>query len=163
MREGLGMYGQPELPAGGLTKHDLGELIRRAGVAAGFIVQPEYRALHRWIDWVWLSPDQPDHIVMAFEIEGRDIGTGQRSSIENDIARFETHELLAEQCYVLLHQVRYRTVLPPRTQQSAADPEGWINHLGGGAFHLQVKLDTQLMAPGGIEELMASAHALEAP
>ena len=45
LRNGLG--GQPPrmsaLPALGLTLHELGELIRRAGCAAGFIVESEYQ------------------------------------------------------------------------------------------------------------------------
>lgn len=56
-----------------LTVHDLGELIRRAGRAAEFEVQSEYRLPFSSrsageIDWVWLDQGL---VVAAFEIEGQ--------------------------------------------------------------------------------------------
>lgn len=67
---GLGGY-EPraeDLPDHGLTLHDTGELLKRAGIQAGFCVESEYKVGDAWkIDWVWLFDDKP---VVAIEIEG---------------------------------------------------------------------------------------------
>ena len=90
LRDGIGQYGRTAelLPRGALNLHDLGELIRRAGWQAGFIVESEWKVPSdslRRIDWVWLDPEVPNRPVVAFEIEGP---AAPADSIMNDEARF---------------------------------------------------------------------------
>ena len=94
---------------------------------------------------------------MAFEIEGRDIGSGQKKSIRRDVEKFEALKIDSDNCYVLLHQIRYRQPLDRLTQASRKNPLAWIRHFGGDTFPMLVKTDADLMAPDGIEGLATFA------
>jgi hypothetical protein len=64
---------------------DVGELIRRVGVAAEFKVVPEFPlGKQRRIDWVWMHAET-DALLAGFEIEGANV---PRRSVRNDIRRF---------------------------------------------------------------------------
>jgi len=67
------------------TLGDVGELIRRVGIAAEFIVVPEFPlGKQRRIDWVWMHRESKD-LLACFEIEGANV---PRKSVLNDIQRF---------------------------------------------------------------------------
>lgn len=96
-----------------LTKHELGELIRRAGIHLGFRPITEYRVRidqtqSRDIDWVWLNT-KTNKIIAAFEIEGADCGNTEVSkdleSLGNIDAGFKA---------VLLFQARKDEYLKPK-------------------------------------------------
>jgi hypothetical protein len=157
MRENLG-YGNAE--EAGLTLHELGELIRRAGRQAGFTVRSEYPVgkgkRNSWrIDWVWQSGKK---VVMAFEIEGRNV---PESSLAGDRRKFR--ELPASCAKVVaLYTVRGDSSLGlPRKRRT---PVEWFHQEWQPRDQLDtvdVKLDVELFAPGGIEQLqdLASLRA----
>jgi hypothetical protein len=88
LRECLQMYSPPNgitLQKNWLTLHDLGELIKRAGLACGFVVQSEFKVEGGDLDWVWLANPSKRPIV-AFEIEGPN--AGQKKSLKRDFRKF---------------------------------------------------------------------------
>lgn len=153
MRKTLGRYSTRAI---GLTLHDLAELIRRAGHSLGLTVRSEYPANcqglrnSRRLDWVWLRGGQS---VVAFEIEGRNVAP---NSLFIDHQKFE--QLPAGCARILaLYSVASSHApqpLPPR----GATPKQWVrNHWPGDMREVKVRLDTELMAPGGIEAVQALA------
>jgi hypothetical protein len=153
MRENLGNGSVEEA---GLTLHELGELIRRAGREAGFAVRSEYPVgkgkRNAWrIDWVWLWGET---VVMAFEIEGRNV---PESSLAGDRRKFRE---LSSSCakVVALYTVRGETSLAlPRKRRT---PIEWMQEEWEPRHQLdtvQVTLDAELFAPGGIEQLQELA------
>lgn len=171
LRHGLGDYTPANgwLPPGGLTLHDMGELIRRAGIQAGFIVESEHWVSLgdgfriRKIDWAWLSKartvagSRRPQVVVAFEIEGPNVPP---KSVKNDLARFKASE--AEICVIALYQINSNRRLKDRPkndnyclyvagiaqQQGNSDPN---------LLHLEVRLDVELIGPNGIEDLQRRA------
>jgi hypothetical protein len=149
MREDLG---NDDAEKAGLTLHELGELIRRAGRKAGFTVRNEYPVgkgkRNSWrIDWVWQIGSKP---VIAFEIEGRNV---PESSLAGDRRKFQE---LPPSCakVVALYTVRGEQSLAlPRKRMVPAKwfEEMWQPRDEHDSVH--VTLDTELLAPGGIEEL----------
>lgn len=153
MRENLG-NGRSE---DGLTLHELGELIRRAGRVAGFAVRSEYpvdrgkrNALR--IDWVWLADNR---IVMAFEIEGRNV---PESSLAGDRRKFQVLSSSSAKV-VALYTVRGESSLAlPRKRRT---PIQWMQDEWQPRDQLDtviVTLDSELLAPGGIEQLQKLAQ-----
>ena len=160
LRDGLGDYVPKDknkpLPKDGLTLHDLGELIRRAGQKARFIVESEYKVLRRGrhpmkIDWVWLSPKTLQPIV-AVEIEGP---AAPRKSVKGDIDKFQRCK--APLYIIAIFQVDHDRSLKPKPahdllskalQNAKENPR------------LKVVFDEGLMAreQGGIEELVRQAR-----
>jgi hypothetical protein len=153
MREDLG---NEDAKQAGLTLHELGELIRRAGRKAGFTVRSEYPVgrgkRNSWrVDWVWQKEGAP---VMAFEIEGRNV---PESSLASDKRKFQE---LPSSCakVVVLYTVRGEGALSlPRKRMMPAQwfQERWQPRDELDSVH--VRLDTELLAPGGIEELQELA------
>lgn len=157
LREMLGGYAPG---ANRLTVHDLGELIRRAGRKAGFVVQSEYRQPFSSnsageIDWVWLDQDL---VVAAFEIEG------QNAAPKSLVADYEKFREIGN-ClkFVALYSVSSKLTaqgMPP----GGMKPNQWIaqNWPVADMPGVQVLLDTQLMATDGIEaiQLLATGAGL---
>ncbi|MBA2962136.1 MULTISPECIES: hypothetical protein [Ramlibacter] len=138
-----------------LTLHDLAELIRRAGRTAGFEVQSEFRVslgngAAGEIDWVWLHHG---HVVAAFEIEGQDAAP---ASLAADCEKFrEVGDCLK---FVALYSVASQLIAKGMPPGGLASKE-WIarNWPEAGMPGIQVLLDTDLMAPGGIEAIQRQA------
>lgn len=157
LRKGLG--GQPprnaELPELGLSLHELGELIRRAGRESGFIVESEYQVRIKGeqkvkqIDWVWLSPVSLSPIV-AIEIEGQGAATG---SLAKDILKFKACGALLN--VIALFQVHHnRTIMKPPSYKRK--PKDWVLE-NVDTFPVDIVLDEELMKNGGIEEFQQKA------
>jgi hypothetical protein len=150
MRENLG---SSDAVQAGLTLHELGELIRRAGRAEGYTVRSEYpvgrgkrNSLH--VDWVWLEGLNP---VMAIEIEGRNV---PESSLMGDLRKFQE---LPPACVrvVALYTVRGERSLSLPLKRD--HPAKWFQkkwQMGA----VLVTSDTELLAPGGIEGLQDLAR-----
>lgn len=148
LRAGLGKY---EGGTKGLTLHDLGELIRRAGVQIGLTVKSEFpaglgaRNRHRG-DWIWYNGVEP---VIAFELEGRDV---YPESVRADAQRFAT---LPDTCTKVL--ALYSVAddhRPKRFPPFGFSPLFWVvQHWPATPMNAHVALDTELIAPGGIETL----------
>lgn len=153
MREGLG---SDDAEKAGLTLHELGELIRRAGRKAGFTVRSEYpvgkgKRNSCRIDWVWQKGRTP---VMAFEIEGRNVPT---SSLKGDMRKFQELPLSCAKV-VALYTVRGDSSLTlPRKRLTPAQwfQEKWQPREEFDSVH--VTLDTTLLVRGGVEELQELA------
>jgi hypothetical protein len=159
LRRGLG--GQTArtglLPEHGLTLHELAELVRRAGRAAGFIVESEYKVLPETgrkgkIDWVWQSAKSLKPVV-AFEIEGRDASP---TSVVADVAKFR--ECGAGINVIALFQVDHNRT-PKSVPPHGLSPQAWVRQVVG-EFPVEILLDVDLMAPGGIERLQERAVTL---
>jgi hypothetical protein len=140
-----------------LTLHELAELIRRAGRAAGFIVESEHRVCladskNGKIDWVWLSSESFNPVV-AFEIEGRDVAEG---SVRADVNKFRECRA-ALNVIALFHTDHNRTPkgLPP----GGSEPKERVRRLVGDC-PVEIVLDEELMAPGGIERIVTRALEL---
>ena len=161
LRSGLGGYvaRHERLPTGALTQHDTGELLRRAGLAAGFIVESEFKRTargpgggRRKIDWVWFSPQDRLRPIVAIEIEGRDVDEG---SIDADHAKFA--DCGAAVLLLVLFQVDHD--LSPKGKPSrGADPVERARRLLA-MPEVEVLRDLDVMAPGGIEGLQVRARA----
>lgn len=155
MRTTLGGYGDG---LAGLTLHDLSELIRRAGLAAGFDVQSEFltkivgRRNRRRIDWVWL--DETGSPIVAFEVEGHNVAP---ASLEGDHEKFAS---LPNTCikvlalYSITNSHRLKA-LPP----GESKPKRWVrNHWPERPMRgVKVLTDVELLAAGGIEQLQMAA------
>jgi hypothetical protein len=160
LRSGLGGYvaRSEQLPTGSLTQHDIGELLRRAGLAVGFVVESEFKGTvrgpggnRRKIDWVWFAPQDRGRPIAAIEIEGRDVDEG---SIDADRAKFGGCG--AAVLMLVLFQVDHD--LSPKGKPShGADPVERARTLLG-MPEVEVLRDVDLMAPGGIERLQARAR-----
>ncbi len=162
LRSGLGgntPRGGP-LPEGWLTLHELAELLRRAGRAAGFVVESEYKVCPSSegkgkIDWVWLSAISLKPVV-AIEIEGRDVSP---KSLAADVGKFR--ECAAVLSVVALFQIDHNRT-PKRVPPRGLSPRAWVQQFVG-AFPVETILDEELMAVGGIERLQARALELDQP
>lgn len=150
MRENLG---NSDAVQAGLTLHELGELIRRAGRAEGYTVRSEYpvgrgkrNSLH--VDWVWLDGGIP---VMAIEIEGRNV---PEVSLMGDLLKFQ--ELPTACAKVLaLYTVRGERSLSLPLKRD--HPAKWFQEKWQTGDVL-VTSDTELLEPGGIEGLQDLAR-----
>lgn len=140
------------LPEFGLTLHELAELIRRAGRAAGFIVESEYKVRSGKIDWVWLMGEslQP---ALAFEIEGRDVDA---RSVAADIEKFR--ECGASINVMALFQVDHNRT-PKGLPSGLLPPQSRVRRLAAD-FPMEIVLDEELMIAGGIEQFQARAFEL---
>ena len=161
LRSGLGKYTAREgkLPKYGLTLHDLGELIRRAGEADGFIVESEFKVpgergkrYAMKLDWVWLDPKQQDQPVVAFEIEGW--GVDPRS-IAADRRKFEACG--APINILALFSIDHNRTPKPRPPGNK-NPKQWVKeNLKKTSAVISVYQDHEFMEPGGIEALQRQA------
>ena len=153
------------LPKHGLTLHDLGELLRRAGLAAGFIVESEFRvrinnrSRDSKIDWVWLSPEQPWKPILAVEIEGRDVAP---KSVKEDVEKFKKCEPIIK--VIALFQVDHdrnsKKVIkkPDPCKRVIQIAETYCSMQNVECSDLQVVLDEELFQPEGIEKLQVAAR-----
>jgi hypothetical protein len=159
IREGLGDY-SPTTETGHLTLHDLGELIRRAGKEAGFIVRSEYKVKcdghlqKKMVDWVWLDADK---CIVAFEIEGRNVA---KDSQQNDFTRFST--LCACINVLALYQVDHDHSPKPRRRDGhmawiTGEYQKWRESRENPIEQPLILLDSDLMKEGGIESLQQQA------
>lgn len=153
------------LPEHGLTLHDLGELLRRAGLAAGFIVESEFRVSldnrlrDSKIDWVWLSPEEPWKPILAVEIEGRDVAP---KSVKEDVAKFKKCEPIIK--VIALFQVDHDRT--PKKVIKKHDPCERVIQIATTycsmqhieCSDLQVMLDEELFQPEGIKKLQDAAR-----
>lgn len=155
LREMLGGYAPS---ANRLTLHDLGELIRRAGRDAGFEVQSEFRlsvggGVAGEIDWVWLDQG---HVVAAFEIEGHNAAP---ASLAADYEKFvEVGSCLKVVALYSVSSKLAAKAMPP----AGFAPQQWVAHHWphAGMPGIQVILDTDLMAPDGIESIQRQAKGV---
>lgn len=92
----------------GFSLVEVGEIIRRKGVLAGYDVVAEYpiktKGDRRSIDWVWLKGDA---VVLAIEIEGCN---APRKSIQGDIEKFTNITRSAKfkpYCLIVTYSRRY--------------------------------------------------------
>ncbi len=161
LRTGIGKYiarDGKELAKNALTLHDLGELIRRTGLDAGFIVESQFSVPRapdgtnvRKIDWVWLHANSPNPVV-AFEIEGRDLPL---KSLKADIRRLGASR--AAMKVIALYQVDHnRTMM---ALHRGGNPKQWVRERLGRS-QIDIMLDEDLMAKDGIEKLVRAAKAL---
>jgi len=159
LRLGLGGYfARSELPVGALTQHDTGELLRRAGLAAGFVVESEFKGTVRGpgggrlkVDWVWFAPQDRRRPIVAIEIEGRDV---DQKSINADRAKFG--DCGAAVRALVLFQVDHD--LSPKGKPSrSADPVERARTLLG-LPEVEVLRDIDLTKPGGIDGLQTRAR-----
>ena len=158
LRDGLGGY----LPRSknALTLHDLGELIRRAGQDAGFIVESEFKVsldrdrLAKKIDWVWLVRGQEKKPIVAFEIEGRNVDP---RSIAVDCMKFKKCKALIS-VFALFQADHDRTPKPeiPNGQLPEDRVKDWVKKYKHGV-QVEAYRDEQLMASEGIERLQTAA------
>lgn len=147
-----------------LTLHELAELIRRAGRAAGFLVRSEDKVLpgegrKGKLDWVWLSPLSPNPVV-AFEIEGRDADS---DSVHRDILKFCARGALLN--VIALFQVDHN-LAEKKKPRGGLSPREWVAQCARTSpVPIEIHIDEELMAPGGIESLQSraieAANALE--
>lgn len=157
LRYGLGGYvpRKQHLPKFGLTLHDLGELLRRAGQAAGFIVESEYQVRPRdggrvlKIDWVWLNCHSLDPVV-AIEIEGPAV---PRKSVTADVRRFKLCK--AHWSVIALFQVDNNRTHKRRPREGTSLQSRVQSFTGD--YPVDVILDRDLMAPSGIEDFQKKA------
>ena len=164
LRTGLGKHTPRagKLPGNGLTLHDLGDLIRRAGVAAGFIVESEFKVpgvkgKHNAmkLDWVWLDPKQQVQPVVAFEIEGWGV---DRRSIAADRRKFEACR--ARINIVALFCIDHDRTLKPRPPGNM-NPYTWVKeNLKGTSAVISVYQDYELMKRDGIEKIQRLAKKM---
>src|SRR4030067_2694757 len=162
LRDGLGDYlpRRGELPKNALTLHDLGELIRRAGQDADFIVESEFKVsldrdrLAKKIDWVWLARGQELKPIVAFEIEGRNVDP---RSIAADCMKFKKCKALIN-VFALFQVDHDRTPKPetPNGQLPEDRVKDWVKKYKQGV-QVEAYRDEQLMASEGIERLQTSA------
>lgn len=161
LRQGLGGYaprGRP-LPPGALTLHDIGELIRRAGLAAGFVVETEFKCRvrgpgnnRRKIDGVWFSPRDRLRPIVAVEIERRDVN---RDRLEDADRQKFTDCNAPVSVLALFHVDRDLT-----RKGRATGGEGVVARATRlvALQNVQVVLDEHLMRPGGIEAIQKAAR-----
>jgi hypothetical protein len=97
----------PRRSEGGITLHEVGEIIRRLGSERGFDAVPEYRVVlpkepRRLlkIDWVWLRKGVP---YAAFEIEGCN---APRRSVTLDLIKLNT--LRATRKVLVTYDIRFK-------------------------------------------------------
>lgn len=137
----------------GLTLHELGELIRRAGRDAGYIVRSEYpvgkgKRNSRRIDWVWLEGRNP---VMAIEIEGRNV---PESSLKGDLRKFQELPSACPKVVALYTARGERSLSLPLKRDH---PAQWFQKMWPSGAVL-VASDTELLEPGGIKGLQDLAR-----
>jgi len=163
LRTGLGRYvprDNVELTTNALTLHDLGELIRRAGLRSGFIVETQFSVPRgesgknvRKVDFVWLDESRPQKPVVAFELEGRDV---YPQSLKNDVSRLRASD--AKLKVLALYQVDHDRTMMGSPPYGCA-PKAWVKrHVG--AAKIVVFLDEELMAKDGIERVVTEAREL---
>ena len=168
LRAGLGDYVlrcvEPPV-AGALTMHDLGELFRRAGHQAGFVVESEYRvdtledgtAHHRKVDWVWLaSGKRRDQIVVAFEIEGTGV---PKPSLRCDLLKFSV--LRARLNVIALYQVNHDRRPFSCSSGVSTAVSAKVSEIRP-QTKVRVVCDVDVFRKGGIEQLMEDARKLAA-
>ena len=153
LRIGLGTYHRAgaDVPAGSLTLHETGELLRRGALAAGLVPVSEF-PVHAhgktWnVDWVWQTSSRV--LVAAFEIDGRDIdlkncvkaliSLGSTPAPIRALVRFQVHHNLLPKAKATQHVDGYKSELD--------------------ALGIERFMDTDLMAADGIEGLIARARA----
>lgn len=170
LRDGLGnnipRVAKEKLGPSWLTLHELGELIRRAGKAAGFIVESESKinlddgGHVKKIDWVWLDPKSPgddSRPVVAIEIEGPAVPI---DSIKGDLSKFK--KLQAPINLIVLFQVDHDRKIkrrPPKKYD--LKPKDYVANLVNQAnvsVDVEILLDEDLMLPKGIEKLQQKAE-----
>lgn len=162
LQDGLGEYrfAREELPSGGLTLHDLGELFRRVGISAGFVVESEYKVEVydrdiRKIDWVWIDPKCSERKpTVAIEIEGRDVGN---QSIHNDLEKFRACN--APLNIIALFQVDHN--LTPKGPSSLNKCREYVKiFCDNTPLKVEVFLDAELFSDEGIKKITESAQKL---
>ena len=142
----------------GLTLHELGELLRRLGLEAGFEVRSEYKCFDgskRAIDWVWLDKGK---VVVAFELEGRDTDS---KTFRRDVEKLTSPRLRRHGCLsrlVVFFQVNHD--LYPKSE--VADPKArvanWSRELRSG---VDVLLDVELLSEAGRKRVLAATRRLK--
>lgn len=176
-RDYLGNYrGGKDLPLGGLTLHDIGELIKRAGQAAGFVVETEFRADLRpyrsrlekiqpnkdpdkiqkdgYIDWVWLIEGDRERPVVAIETEGQDV---KKDYLEVDCVKFDAAK--ADISVIVTFQVDKDLTLKGGPRCKREDPFVRVNEYDSVRERALLYRDSDLMKEGDVlEELIRRAQ-----
>jgi len=94
----------------GVTMHDTDEIIRRVGIAKGYVPISEYRVdigdgTKRQIDWVWVKKNLKT-VVAAFEIEGSNVPS---NSVDFDVRKlkFINKQHADAKCFIVTYSVRF--------------------------------------------------------
>lgn len=145
-------------PPGALTLHETGELIRRAGLAAGFVVKSEVKVGARKpdskqkADWGWFQPGV-SHATVLFEVEGRNVAD---ASLNKDARSFADYE--APLSVLVLFSVNHDH-RPKGKRRPEAVLHARVNAKGR-LRNFKVLDDTALFEGTALRALMAEALAV---